>query len=144
MAKINNLVSDAVMAWLDEYPEATNRQIAKEVGCTTGYVWAIRKKMAYVPPCPEDHTPNAETEEALQEVGRMARDLQVGGDHYKSKAVQPWDVYDTWPAQQRVGAYRANCVKYIMRMDDKDTPLLNAQKLAHYAQKLVEVLTDLE
>lgn len=71
-----------------------------------------------------------------------ARDTQVGGSHYKTKAVQPWDVYDTWPREQRIGAYRANCTKYVMRLDDKDTPLINAQKLLHYAQKLVEVLEE--
>lgn len=71
-----------------------------------------------------------------------ARDVQMGGDHYKTKAIQPWDVYDTWPLGQRVGAYRANCTKYVMRLDDKDTPLLNAKKLLHYAQKLVEVLEE--
>ncbi len=47
-----------------------------------------------------------------------ARDVQMGGDHYKTKAVQPWDVYDTWPLEQRIGAYRANCTKYVMRLDD--------------------------
>ena len=71
-----------------------------------------------------------------------ARDMQVGGNHYKSKAVQPWDVYDTWSREQRIGAYRANCTKYVMRLDDKDTPLTNARKLLHYAQKLVEVLEE--
>jgi len=71
-----------------------------------------------------------------------ARDIQVGGAHYKTKAVQPWDVYDTWPPEQRIGAYRANCVKYVMRLDDKDTPLMNAKKLLHYTQKLIEVLEE--
>lgn len=53
MPKTENLMLDAVLAWLHEYPEATNSRIAKEVGCTAKYVWAIRKRMAHVPPCPE-------------------------------------------------------------------------------------------
>ena len=71
---------------------------------------------------------------------KSARDTQEGGDHYKRLGIEPWDVYDTWPIEQQIGAYRANCTKYVMRLDLKDSPLLNAQKLAHYAQKLVEVL----
>lgn len=73
-----------------------------------------------------------------------ANDIQEGGDHYKNMGVQPWDVYDTWPEEQRIGAYRANCTKYVMRLDAKDTRLLNAKKLRHYAQKMVEVLEELE
>ena len=53
MPKTKNLMLDAVLAWLNEYPEATNKQIAKEVGCTYDYVWKIRKRMAHVPSCPE-------------------------------------------------------------------------------------------
>jgi hypothetical protein len=54
MPKTQNLMLDAVLAWLSEYPEATNKQIAREVGCTTNYVWAIRKRIAHVPPCAEE------------------------------------------------------------------------------------------
>jgi len=69
-----------------------------------------------------------------------ARDTQVGGTHYKSQKVQPWDVIDTWPAQQQVGFYRGNALKYIMRMGGKDLPLNEARKATHYLQKLTELL----
>ena len=94
MAKTENLISDAVMAWLDEYPEATNQQIAKEVGCTTGYVWAIRKKMAYVPPCSDGHTPNAETEEALQEAEQLKSEPKTWTVQYAVEAVVVTDHAD--------------------------------------------------
>lgn len=70
-----------------------------------------------------------------------ARSEQVGGDHYKRMAVQPWDVVDTWPLEQRIGFYRGNALKYIMRLGDKDAPADNAGKAAHYCRKLVEVLS---
>lgn len=73
-----------------------------------------------------------------------ARDTQVGGDHYKRMAVQPWDVIDTWPLEQRIGFYRGNALKYIMRMADKDTPVDNIDKAAHYCHKLSEVLKESE
>jgi len=69
-----------------------------------------------------------------------ARDTQAGGSHYKKLRIQPWDIYDTWPPDMQIGAYRANCLKYVMRLMDKDDPLTNAEKLLHYSQKLVEVL----
>ena len=132
---------DRVRALLSAYPDKSDKEIAREVGCHVSYVMNIR------------HKEYAQELEVLEAEGLVtpepeapvrAHDVQMGGDHYKTKAVQPWDVYDTWPTQQRVGAYRANCVKYAMRMDDKDTPLLNAQKLMHYAQKLVEVLIEID
>jgi len=54
--------------------------------------------------------------------------------------VQPWNVVDTWPLEQQIGFYRGNLLKYTMRLDDKDDRLGNAEKAAHYAEKLVEVL----
>jgi len=65
---------------------------------------------------------------------------QYGGDHYKRMAVQPWDIVDTWPVAEQVAYYRGNALKYLLRLHDKDTPALNAQKAAHYCRKLSEVL----
>ena len=79
---------------------------------------------------------------AMEDMKSNVDHTQEGGDHYKRMSVQPWDVYDTWPKEQRIGAYRANCVKYAMRLDAKDTRLLNAKKLRHYAQKLADVLEE--
>lgn len=70
-----------------------------------------------------------------------ARDTQVGGSHYKNMDVQPWDVVDTWPLEQRIGFYRGNALKYIMRMGTKDVSLQEIQKGMHYLQKLVETLS---
>lgn len=118
------------------------RRIAKEVGCTAAYVWKLKKEMAHKEePLVSDAVPFNTAEAHVRKIrASLANEIQEGGDHYKRLGVEPWDVFDTWPMEQRIGAYRANCTKYIMRLDEKDTPLLNAKKLAHYAQKLVEVL----
>ena len=63
-----------------------------------------------------------------------------GGKHYVQMKVQPWDVIDTWPVEQRIGFYRGNLLKYCMRLGNKDNELQEASKALHYAQKLVEVL----
>ena len=31
------------------------------------------------------------------------REKQFGGDHYKRMGIEPWDVVDTWPLEQRIG-----------------------------------------
>lgn len=72
--------------------------------------------------------------------GMKANDMQVGGDHYKSMGVEPWDVVDTWPIEQRIGAYRHGALKYVMRMGTKDENIQEIRKSIHYLQKLVEVL----
>ena len=65
---------------------------------------------------------------------------QVGGDHYKKLAVQPWDVVDTWPIEQQIGYYRGGALKYIMRMGSKDESVQEVGKGLHYLEKLVECL----
>jgi len=69
-----------------------------------------------------------------------ARDIQIGGTHYKNMGVEPWDVVDTWPIDQRIGAYSHGALKYLMRMGTKDENMQEIRKGIHYMQKLVEVL----
>lgn len=137
-AKVLNLLNTTTL-------KAT--EIAEKVGCTAAYVWQLKKEMAHK--MEDALVGGIELTEDVRDtlynitLGRQRRKAnatQEGGDHYKRMGVEPWDVFDTWPLDQRIGAYRANCTKYIMRLDEKDTPLLNAKKLSHYAQKLVEVL----
>jgi hypothetical protein len=69
-----------------------------------------------------------------------ARDEQYGGSHYKQMDIQPWDVVDTWPLEQRIGAYRFGALKYIMRMGSKDESAQEIAKGRHYMTKLLELL----
>lgn len=111
------------------------KDITKRMPVSYSYVWKLRKEL------------EATANKVLELVPSMevkANDIQEGGDHYKRMEVAPWDIYDTWPAEQRIGAYRANCVKYVLRLEAKDSRVLNARKLAHYASKLVEVAEELE
>lgn len=71
-----------------------------------------------------------------------ARDIQIGGDHYKNMGVEPWRVVDTWPIDQRVGFYRGNLLKYTMRLGNKGCSIQDARKAEHYAKKLIEVLEE--
>lgn len=94
------------------------------------------------PPLMEDK--RAQLKQALDDAIKKnhPNDKQVGGDHYKNMGVEPWDVIDTWPKDQRIGAYRAGALKYIMRMGSKDENQQEIGKAIHYLEKLVSVLKE--
>jgi len=62
-----------------------------------------------------------------------ANTVQVGGDHYKSKAIQPWD----YIAANKLGYFEGNVVKYVTRYKEKGG-VADLEKAAHYLQKLIE------
>jgi hypothetical protein len=82
---------------------------------------------------------STEIKKKSHETGK-ANTKQYGGDHYKNMGVEPWDVVDTWPIEQRIGAYRHGALKYLMRMGSKDEQLQEIKKCGHYIEKLIEVL----
>ena len=61
-------------------------------------------------------------------------DIQHGGTHYKSKAVQPWD----YIIENNLGYLEGNVVKYVSRWRDKNG-IEDLQKARHYLDKLIEV-----
>ena len=73
-------------------------------------------------------------------VPKKASDSQVGGDHYKRMGIEPWDVVDTWPYEQRVGAYRYAALKYLMRLGMKDEIVQESGKGLHCYEKLNETI----
>lgn len=71
-----------------------------------------------------------------------ANDTQVGGNHYKSLAVEPWDAMEAWLIPiEFIGFLRGNIIKYHARAQQgKGSPEENLRKAAHYSRKLEEVL----
>lgn len=64
-------------------------------------------------------------------------DEQIGGDHYKSKTVQPWDAMEAWlTPEQFKGFLRGNIIKYLARYDDKGG-VEDLKKARHYLDKLI-------
>jgi hypothetical protein len=66
-----------------------------------------------------------------------ANETQVGGDHYKSKAIQPWD----YIASNNLGYLEGCIIKYISRHRDKGG-LEDLQKAQHFLAKLIEIEAD--
>jgi hypothetical protein len=149
-----NSISGKIRAAIANNPKLRNKLLAKDLGTTAAFVSAIRGQMRrqiikdinafpYVPK-PElpvvpamamkmaiDMVATEEEEEAFQ---ALANAQQVGGSHYKSKAIQPWD----YIASNQLGYLEGNVVKYVSRWKDKGG-LEDLKKAQHYLTKLIEV-----
>lgn len=69
-----------------------------------------------------------------------ARETQIGGDHYASKRIQPWDAMAAWMSPAQFAGYlRGNAIKYLARCDDKGG-LEDLRKARHYLDRLIEHL----
>lgn len=68
-----------------------------------------------------------------------ANDIQVAGNHYRIKAIQPWD----YIAANSIGYFEGNVIKYVSRWHDKDG-LNDLLKARHYLDKLIEIHSDAE
>lgn len=66
-----------------------------------------------------------------------ANDTQVGGAHYKSLAIQPWD----YIAANNLGWFEGSVVKYVTRWRNKDG-LSDLLKARHILDKLIEIEQD--
>lgn len=60
--------------------------------------------------------------------------------HYMELGVQPIDVIEQFPTEQRIGFYRGNAIKYLMRLGHKDGGLKEAEKAHRYTEWLVKAL----
>lgn len=64
---------------------------------------------------------------------QSAWDIQVGGQHYKNKAMQPWDIIDAWG----LDFYEGNVLKYLLRAKFKNG-VEDLKKARHYLDKKIE------
>ena len=62
---------------------------------------------------------------------------QVGGEHYTSKSVQPWEAMEAWMSEEQFkGFLKGNVIKYLARCDDKGGRI-DLEKAKHYLDKLL-------
>ena len=149
MSKITK--KQQVINWFLKHPLATPKVVSEKFGMAMPSVYTLRKQAMHL----------YQEQQAVEMLGpqidepqrvvirdftpsEKADDRQVGGDHYKNMGVEPWDVVDTWPIEQRIGYYRGGALKYIMRMGSKDQSPVEIAKGKHYMQKLLEVLGGVE
>jgi hypothetical protein len=90
---------------------------------------ALQQKMLKVIPMLETVSIDAPLEPVS-----TANAIQVGGGHYQTKAIQPWD----YIVSNRLGYLEGNVVKYVSRWQDKGGRQ-DLEKARHYLDKLLEV-----
>lgn len=64
----------------------------------------------------------------------LANDKQVAGDHYKNKAIQPWD----YISSNNMGFLEGSVIKYVSRYKEKNG-IQDLEKAKHFLEKLIEV-----
>lgn len=79
----------------------------------------------------DDH----ENQERHSEFARKASalDVQIGGDHYKSKGIQPVEFI----MRNNIGFCEGNAIKYICRHQDKGG-VYDLMKAKHYIDIIIE------
>jgi hypothetical protein len=60
-------------------------------------------------------------------------DTQYGGNHYKERSVQPWEVWEAYD----MNGWEASALKYLLRYKDKGKPLEDLYKCMHNIQYLI-------
>jgi hypothetical protein len=73
-------------------------------------------------------------DELTTKIHQTINDVQYGGNHYKSKAIQPWD----YVAANNLGYFEGSIIKYVSRWKDKNG-VEDLQKARHFLDKLIEV-----
>ena len=63
-----------------------------------------------------------------------ANDRQEGGNHYRNKAIQPWD----YIAGNGIGYLEGCAIKYLSRWREKGG-VADLRKARHYVDKLIEM-----
>lgn len=72
------------------------------------------------------------------EMAPSADDYQVGGDHYTTMDMSPWQVMElVLTPEEFIGFLKGNVIKYSLRAGRKEGTD-DAEKARHYAQKLAE------
>ena len=69
--------------------------------------------------------------------------MNTNSKHYEELNIQPWEIMErNYTTQEFVAYIKGNIIKYTLR--DKGQALTDAQKIKHYAEKLIEVLEEQE
>ena len=126
---------------VQEHPDWTPRQVAEACGTTRNRVYQVmhyvkksgerkilklKRKMMTLKPV-QAQVVNANP-------SATANDRQVGGTHYKDKAIQPWD----YIVANKLGYLEGTIIGYVSRWQDKGG-IEDLRKARHCLDKLIEV-----
>lgn len=67
--------------------------------------------------------------------------MNTNSKHYEELNIQPWEIMErNFTTEEFVAYLKGNIIKYTLR--DKGQDLTDAEKIKHYAEKLIEVLKE--
>lgn len=129
---------------LEAFPQTSVNSLARKHKIATGYAYKLAKRKSgpaiekILGPRPK-HLPLVPTPVMTIDVDSpfdfaQANAVQVGGEHYKKNAIQPWD----YITSNQLGYLEGNIVKYVSRWKDKGGRQ-DLEKARHYLDKLLEV-----
>ena len=130
--KTKTAMRQKIEAYVAEHPNAKAAEVAKAVGCKPSYVYVVRaaskKKPAPVP--------------VAEPELKKANELQVGGEHYRSMAVQPWDALSAWLTPEEFRGYQKGVAIAYLARERKKGGTQDIEKAMHHLMKLVEADTE--
>lgn len=88
-----------------------------------------------------DYITTVTTKQYIQEepTDKAVDGKQIGGSHYKNKAIQPWTYMEVnFTKEEFIGFLRGNIHKYLDRYKDKNG-VEDLEKAKHYLEKLIEI-----
>jgi len=126
------VVRNKVEAYMAKHPNAKPAEIAKACGCNANYVYSMRsaQKKAAV----KDMKPVLSGPIEI----KKANELQVGGEHYRSMTVQPWDALEAWLTPEEFRGYQKGVAIAYLARERKKGGTQDIEKAMHHLMKLVE------
>lgn len=128
--------ADKVRSYLKTNPDASPTMVTKAMYVSYGYAYKIVKQEQANRARAEVVTKHVEEATSTGKKPRPASLRQVGGTHYKTLSVEPWDAMQAWMTEEEFSGYlKGNVIKYLARTKGND----DLEKADHYMQKLLEV-----
>jgi hypothetical protein len=117
----------------DLFPGHADRDHEADIGDDLTFRWTSdvakwRDPKATV----EDVTPNPPLR--VMDLEQKPSDRQVGGEHYRQRSIQPWDIWQEYG----MNAFEGAVLKYLLRWRDKGG-VEDLKKARHTLDKLIEI-----
>jgi len=123
--------SEKIRRVFQQNPTAVAKEVATKHKVDVALVYQIRKKVI-------GDRNNVVVAHAVSHPS-SANQQQVGGSHYKSMPIQPWEAMQAWMTLDEFkGFLKGNAIKYLARCNAKGG-LEDVKKAHHYTAKLIEV-----
>ena len=125
------VVREKVEAYMAKHPNAKPAEIAEACGCNANYVYSMRNRDKKV-------AKNLKSVLSGPVEIKKANELQVGGEHYRSMTVQPWDALEAWLTPEEFRGYQKGVAIAYLARERKKGGTQDIEKAMHHLMKLVE------